>query len=232
MDEQKLQDFIVDNVARTIIHDFMNCLSYIRCYCELIMNSEVSEEELKEFAQNSIRDIDKLNCMAKGIMEYIRSQYPLDFKNHNISEFVSNVISTVRDDFEARGIKVKVTQGYVGDCIIDADRLGQAILNIMNNTSEAMPEGGELSISTKAVDNELEISIKDNGSGIPKAVRDRVFEPFLVSGKKSHAGLGLTFAKKVIEGHQGSIDFESFVEGEESGKTPGTVFTIRLPLKR
>lgn len=230
MDEQRLQDFIVENVAKTIIHDFMNCLSYIRCYCELIVGSEINTDEIKEFAQNSINDIDKLKSMSNGVMDYIRCQNPFDFDHHNIAEFINDIVSAVKDNLDSKGIKLNIKQGYDGDFVMDACRLRQAILNIINNTSEALPKGGELSISTALLDNELEFIIKDNGKGIPKAVRDRVFEPFLVSGKKSHAGLGLTFAKKVIDCHRGRITLESSVEGEESGKTPGTIFTIRLPL--
>lgn len=222
--ESERYDNIVENVAKTIVHDFMNCFSYIRCYCELLQSSEMTEEELKEFAQNSILEIDKLSRMTNEIMEYIRCKDDFEFKQHPVSEIIDSVASSIKDGLEAKGVKLIVECGFDGKIASDADRLKQAILKIINNSFEAMPSGGGLILSARVSGDSVEINIKDSGPGIPEAVRDRVFEPFFVSGKKAHLGLGLTFAKRVIEAHKGEIAFESFVDG--------TLFTIKLPLRQ
>jgi signal transduction histidine kinase len=109
----------------------------------------------------------------------------------------------------------------------DKQRLEQAVLNIIKNAIDAMPEGGMINISSvEDIDNKLvEIRIRDTGMGMDPEVSRKIFDPFFTTkdeGKGS--GLGLFVAKEIAEEHEGSISVKS-VEGE------GTTFIIKLPLK-
>lgn len=123
---------------------------------------------------------------------------------------------------------------------LDRDLFKQALLNLMLNAQQAMPEGGELTLQAKEVadshlrlasvagqapiDGErpaIELCLIDTGAGMPPEVLARVFKPFF-STKKGGTGLGLAMARKIIVAHGGTIDVQS-----EVGK--GTKFTIRLP---
>ena len=105
---------------------------------------------------------------------------------------------------------------------IDVDQMRQVMVNLITNAVQAMPEGGELTISALQKKKALEIMITDTGSGIPKEVIGKIFDP-LFTTKAKGIGLGLAVCKSIIDNHQGSISASSQV-----GK--GTTFTIKLPL--
>jgi signal transduction histidine kinase len=84
--------------------------------------------------------------------------------------------------------------------------------------------GGRVELTTWANDQEVQIQIRDNGPGIPEAIRDRLFEAFVTYGKHSGTGLGTAIAKSIIDAHGGQISFQSSYQ-------EGTTFYIRLPLE-
>ena len=113
--------------------------------------------------------------------------------------------------------------------VIRADniRLGQALDNLISNAVKFTPEGGTVNLSIESRDTDCELHVTDTGYGIPASEQPRLFERFFRSATATAnnvpgTGLGLTITKTIIEGHGGSIGFES-TEGK------GTTFTIALP---
>jgi signal transduction histidine kinase len=107
-------------------------------------------------------------------------------------------------------------------CELDVRLVEQALLNLLINAQEAMPNGGDLLISTSSADGRAVIEVTDTGIGIPAANRDKIFRPFF-STKPAGTGLGLSTTQRVITEHAGSIEVEA-------GPRAGAKFTIRLPL--
>ena len=107
-------------------------------------------------------------------------------------------------------------------CLLDEKLLRQALLNIVINAQQAMPDGGELRISTGMDGDWAYLAVADTGVGIPDQYYDRVFRPFF-STKSGGTGLGLSITQRIIHEHGGTLTFHSEVE-------KGTTFTIRLPL--
>jgi len=107
---------------------------------------------------------------------------------------------------------------------IDADLMKQALLNVVLNGVQAMPNGGvlNLGIAITGDDRQAAIEVRDEGSGIPFAIRDKVYNLYFTT-KKSGTGIGLAMTYKVMQLHHGSVSFES-AEGR------GTIFRLRLPL--
>jgi len=106
---------------------------------------------------------------------------------------------------------------------IDTDQIQQVLVNIITNATQAMPEGGKLTIAAGEKDSFLEVEIADTGFGMTQEVVDKIFDP-LYTTKAKGIGLGLAVCKSIIDRHEGSIEVKS-----EVGK--GTTFTIKLPLK-
>jgi signal transduction histidine kinase len=98
------------------------------------------------------------------------------------------------------------------------------VLNVVANAVQAMPDGGRLTVRTRAEGDEAVLEIEDTGTGIPDEVRARIFEPFFTT-KASGTGLGLAVVRRIVEGHGGTLEVRSR-PGE------GTVFGLRLPLGR
>ncbi len=106
---------------------------------------------------------------------------------------------------------------------MDPDQVKEALVNLLLNAREAMQEGGQVTIATRAgSDNHVEIEVADTGCGIPRAHLERIFEPFFTT-KEYGTGLGLTNVKRLIEDNGGALEFQS-----EEGK--GSRFVIRFPV--
>ena len=124
---------------------------------------------------------------------------------------------------KAHGVAVNVVDDAMPlICAADEKLLSQALLNIVINAQQAMPDGGELTITTGVDGNHALVSVRDSGVGIAEADRDRILRPFF-STKARGTGLGLSITRRIVEEHGGKLSFQS-----EMNK--GTTFTIRLPL--
>jgi signal transduction histidine kinase len=108
------------------------------------------------------------------------------------------------------------------DVRVDDDLLKQAMLNIAVNAMQAMPDGGELRFESSATGDMAEIRISDSGPGIPPQLREKIFTLYFTT-KKEGSGIGLAMTFRIVQLHDGTIDFTS-----EPGK--GASFSIRLPI--
>ncbi len=105
----------------------------------------------------------------------------------------------------------------------DPDQLQQVFINLINNSLDAMPEGGVLTISTLQRGQGVEINLSDNGEGIKRDDIELIFDPLFTTKRGLGTGLGLTIVKQIIGDHGGAVDVES-----ESGS--GAAFRITLPI--
>lgn len=104
----------------------------------------------------------------------------------------------------------------------DHIKLKQAILNLLANALEASSEDGQITIGARQVQDQMQVTIRDTGTGIPEGVAEQVFAPF-VSTKKTGSGLGLAFTQKIIELHNGTVSAHNNRDG-------GATFTLTIPL--
>ena len=105
---------------------------------------------------------------------------------------------------------------------VDTDFIKQAMLNVVLNGVQAMPNGGKLTVSARREDDMVVTEIHDEGGGIPPEAQDKIFELYFTT-KKDGTGIGLAQTYQILQWHYGSVDFES-KEGQ------GTTFRLRLPL--
>jgi signal transduction histidine kinase len=126
-------------------------------------------------------------------------------------------------DAAQHGVKIvrQLSEGPI-PVKVDVDLMKQAILNVVLNGVQAMPDGGNLTISTHTDEGIVVTEVGDQGTGIPAAVQDKVFELYFTT-KKTGSGIGLAQTYQIMQWHYGSVDFES-----QEGK--GTTFRLRLPL--
>jgi signal transduction histidine kinase len=108
------------------------------------------------------------------------------------------------------------------EVFVDKGQIQQVLLNLMLNGIEVMPNGGEMYIDSECSYGRVNIYMKDQGSGIPEELRDRIFESFL-TGRPGGTGLGLTISKRIMRAHDGDLELIK-------SDTQGTTFCITLPL--
>ena len=210
-----------------VAHQLNNPLSNIFSSCQ-ILHEEIDYPDAdykKELMQQIEKEVDRAKTMVHSLLEFSRKK---EFKSKPISlkALMEDTIRLIKGDIPTKvEVHVEVPEGNW--IIADKQRIEQAIMNIIKNAIDAMPEGGKVSISAKedTPNKQVEIRIMDTGIGIEEETAKRIFDPFFTTkedGKGS--GLGLFVAREIIEEHEGSIKVAS-VEGE------GTTFTITLPVK-
>jgi len=222
-----------------LAHEIKNPLSTIKINLKLI-SEELQVPDVTESGKMSLdkdgqklararrkiaiiqKETDRLEEILDGFLRYI-NRAELQLANVNINELVSDMIDFYSPQAYSHSITIR--QGLQNEpliCKIDARMLKQVILNLFVNAQYAMSNGGELMIRTDNQQTNAVIQISDTGCGIDKDILRNIFKPYY-SSRPEGMGLGLATARKIVEGHKGTITVNS-----EPGK--GTSFTIKLPL--
>jgi two-component system sensor histidine kinase HydH len=222
-----------------LAHEIKNPLSTIKINLKLI-SEELQVPDVTESGKMSLdkdeqklararrkiaiiqKETDRLEEILDGFLRYV-NRAELQLANVNINELVSDMIDFYSPQAYSHSITIR--QGLYNEpliCKIDARMLKQVILNLFVNAQYAMSNGGELMIRTDKQQTSAVIQISDTGCGIDKDILSNIFKPYY-SSRPEGMGLGLATARKIVEGHKGSITVNS-----EPGK--GTSFTIKLPL--
>ena len=169
--------------------------------------------------------IDQIEKFITQLLNFARVT-ELNKDEFSIQQVIDESVKTMRQSFESKNISLK--KDYTRDLPkvrIDADKLKQVFLNILQNAYEAVESGGEVGISVQhfmdKTQHGINIVISDNGSGIPEEDLENIFEPFFTT-KSSGVGLGLANARKIVEHHGGSI---KVIKKEGSGSS----FEILIP---
>lgn len=213
----------LSRVSGGVAHEVKNPLNAILLHVE-VARAKLGRGDTEVGPQMEIvsREILRLDRVVKTFLDFTRP-VELHFSNIPLPELVSEIVDLARPQAESSRIRVSVHQnGEGGEVRVDRDLLKQAFLNVVVNAIEAMPQGGELRFESKATGDIAEIRISDTGPGIPADLRDKIFRLYFTT-KKEGSGIGLAMTFRVVQLHDGTIDFTS-----EPGK--GTTFSIRLPI--
>jgi two-component system sensor kinase FixL len=166
-------------------------------------------------------EIARLNQLT-GEFRTISRREKYDFQATQVSALVDDVLRMQAPQFEKQGIELQsFLASNLPPVTVDSDKIKQALLNLIKNAGEAMPQGGTLTIEARPAAGGVQLEVTDTGVGIPLDVD--AFEPFMTT-KKDGTGLGLVIVRQIIVAHGGNISYHSRL-GE------GTTFKIELPLR-
>lgn len=216
----------VGRMTSLITHELRNPLSSIGLNAEMLQDGllELPDESRSEYLAHLdtiTREVDRLRDITEEYLVYARLPEP-KLAHVDLGDLVEQLV-----DFhvwEWSQSRVNVIFSPPPDPIpirADANQLRQAMLNLVKNAVEASPPDSTVSIQIIPKDRSFEITITDEGEGIPPELRDSLFEPFVTSKAKG-TGLGLAMTQEIITEHGGQLDFEC-------PEDRGTVFTIELP---
>jgi signal transduction histidine kinase len=212
----------IGRVAGGIIHDLKNHLSVVKGYAEYIKHSEDAPEPFINASSTILHVINIILNMTQEILEYARGEYRLETIPLNVDTLLNEVTRISVKELEKRNIRLTLKLNAQCECEIDPQKMRRVFVNIISNASDAMPDGGELTIRSARKKGKVKISFTDTGIGIDRETLKEIFEPFVSKGKKKGIGLGMSIAKRFVEDHGGSIKVKSTV-----GK--GTIVSIELP---
>jgi len=211
---------VVDGVAHEVRNPLLSMSGFIR---RLQKKSQAGSEEGKYFdAINA--DLARLEKMVGEIEGYVEFA-----KTHSACFACLDIAGIIRElaagfDFTGARVRFDVADAELPEIFADRTYLDELFRNLFENALEAMPEGGELSVSFDVDEDYLSVFVRDSGCGIPKNRQDDIYDPFFTS-KMSGAGIGLAKVYMIVEEHHGLIDVQS-----EEGR--GTTFKISFPLER
>ena len=228
--EERERRLFVSNVS----HELRTPLTSVKSYLEALDEGALSEPVAPDFIKVSLDETNRMMRMVTDLLHLSRidnATSHLDVELINFTAFITFILNRfdkIRAQDEEK--KYEIVRDYPITSVwieIDTDKMTQVIDNILNNAIKYSPDGGKITVSMKTTDDQMILSISDQGLGIPKEDLPKIFDRFYrVDKARSRAqggtGLGLAIAKEIIKQHKGFIWAKS-----EYGK--GSTFTIVLP---
>jgi two-component system nitrogen regulation sensor histidine kinase GlnL len=216
------------DLIRGLAHEIKNPLGGLRGAAQLL-NRELSAQQ-QEYTQLIIEQADRLTQLVDNLLG--PNQLP-NFENGNIHKVLETIYQLVTLDNSKNIIFKRDYDPSIPDSLFDQNKLQQAILNIVSNAVQVLDDRGEITLKTRIASNQtingkrirlsIQISIIDNGPGIPANIQDTLFYP-MVSARENGTGMGLSIAQTLIHQHQGKLSCNSY---------PGrTEFMILLPFPK
>jgi len=211
-------------MAATFAHEIRNPLSSIKMLLQLLKKKIKPTEQSEKYIDSIIEEINRVDMIVDGMMDFARPT-ELKIQSSDINDLINSVLEIMGANLKHQKIRLEKNLSQVPISIeADPDKLKQVFMNIALNAMQAMPKGGELTVSTRQINSTVEIKFSDTGVGISEDNQKLVFQPFFTT-KASGTGLGLANAKRIIEQHNGTISIKSQVR-------VGTNVVITLPMKR
>ena len=228
--EERERRLFVSNVS----HELRTPLTSVKSYLEALDEGALSEPVAPDFIRVSLDETNRMMRMVTDLLHLSRidnATSHLDVELINFTAFITFILNRfdkMRSQDQEK--KYELVRDYPITSVwieIDTDKMTQVIDNILNNAIKYSPDGGKITVSMKTTDDQMILSISDQGLGIPKEDLPKIFDRFYrVDKARSRAqggtGLGLAIAKEIIKQHNGFIWAKS-----EYGK--GSTFTIVLP---
>ena len=228
--EERERRLFVSNVS----HELRTPLTSVKSYLEALDEGALSEPVAPDFIKVSLDETNRMMRMVTDLLHLSRidnATSNLDVELINFTAFITFILNRFdKIKSQDENLKYELIRDYPITSVwieIDTDKMTQVIDNILNNAIKYSPDGGKITVSMKTTDDQMILSISDQGLGIPKQDLTKIFDRFYrVDRARSRAqggtGLGLAIAKEIIKQHNGFIWDKS-----EYGK--GSTFTIVLP---
>jgi signal transduction histidine kinase len=211
-------DIMIDEVA----HEVRNPLTSIGGFARKVYKRLQHDDPNREYLEMIIDEVDRLENIVGQLIKLSTNRMPRP-EPLDVNMLIHATIDLFRKELQEKGIDVKLALMNKPPFIeLDRSRITSAIANIIRNAIEAMEKAPKLlEIATRQNDGHIEIEISDTGRGIPEDKIRYIFDPLFTS-KIYGPGLGLTFVKKIIQEHEGTVSVSSRLGN-------GTSFTVRLP---
>ena len=219
-------------LAGGLAHELRNPLSTmmvnLKLLAENLQDADASFEDTRRRALLKVgvlrHEAERLQSLFDDFLN-LTSPYHLELVERDLNEIVNRLVEFLESMLLSHGIRIAVHRPDTPvRCVVDEKLIGQALLNLIVNARDAMPDGGEITLATSTDTDWAVIRVTDTGMGIREQDRDRILRPFF-STKAKGGGLGLSITRRIALEHGGELSFSSTPGG-------GTEFLIRLPLDR
>jgi signal transduction histidine kinase len=210
----------IGQIAAMVGHDLRNPLTSISIAAYYLKTKlGAKAEKMTEMLEVIEKDVQYSNRIITDLMDYSR-EIKLELTETTPKSIIAESVSLIQIPE-----KVQLEDSTLNEprIRIDIDKMKRVFANFIKNAFDAMPQGGKLTISSRAAGGDVEFMLNDTGVGMAKEVSEKIWTPFFTTKAKG-MGLGLAICRRIIEAHQGKISVNSII-GE------GTTFTVTIPLE-
>jgi len=209
-------------LTRGVAHEVKNPINAIVLHLQLLRNKLASQEpDTRRHMDIIDSEIRRLDRVVQTLVDFTRPR-DLRLEEIDLRRLLEDVAQLAAPDAEQHGVSIKRQMPPERLPVkVDIDLMKQAILNVVINGVQAMPAGGQLTISARREENVMIAEVCDEGGGIPQDAHDKIFELYFTT-KKEGSGIGLAQTYQILQWHYGSVDFQS-----SEGK--GTTFSFHIP---
>jgi signal transduction histidine kinase len=204
-----------------IAHEVRNPLTGISLLLDDLHDRSATGSDDQIMLKKALTEIERVERLINSLLNY-SSPARAEFRDCDLNMVINDIVLLMRRPAEKQGVRINLEADELPVFRFDPEKIKQALLNIVRNSVEALPEGGTIGIKTTTRDNVAVIVISDSGPGISADDLPLIFEPFFTR-KGAGTGLGLSITQRIIEEHHGRIRTES-----DSGC--GTSFFLELPI--
>ncbi|MBF0193282.1 MAG: hybrid sensor histidine kinase/response regulator [Magnetococcales bacterium] len=229
LEKQKELNKIKNKFLGIAAHDLRNPLTSLQGMSQLMLKMPLPEDKKTKFLESINKTSNQMLKLVNNLLDVsaIESgKFDLHIEMNNLSKLAQERIDLVSYTAKNKEITITSILETLPDSLFDEDRVGQVLDNLLTNAIKFSNSGSSVTITTKEIDGMIEISVSDQGQGIPEDEINNLFGSFnktsvRPTGGEKSTGLGLSIVKKIVEAHKGTIKVES-----EVGK--GTTFYISL----
>jgi signal transduction histidine kinase len=210
-------------LTRGVAHEVKNPINAIVLHLQLLQNKlQQNDPDTRRHMDIIDSEIHRLDRVVQILVDFTRPR-DLHLEQIDLKHVLEDVAQLAAPDAEQRGVNLRTNFPEISlPVTADSDFMKQAVLNVVLNGVQAMTNGGNLWLSARREGETVVTEIRDEGSGIPRDLQEKIFELYFTT-KPGGSGIGLAQTYQIMQWHYGSVEFES-------KDSKGTIFRLRLPL--
>jgi len=204
--ERKNRLAALGEMAAGMAHEIRNPLGGIQLYASMLAKDVAQLPASLELVRKISGGVKRLEGLVSSVLQFTR-EIRVNVSEADLAELVDNAVELASPHADAAGVAVRIDGPRPLNVRCDGYLIGQALLNLVLNAIEAMPEGGMLFIHYRnggQTTRQFALTLRDSGAGIPPLILDRIFNPFFTT-KDTGTGLGLAIVHRIIDAHDGTI---------------------------
>jgi signal transduction histidine kinase len=210
----------IGRLSTSIVHDLRNPLAAIYGGAEMLVDSKLSAAQMQRLSTNIYKASRQVQNLLQELADVTQG------RSHareicRLREVVLAAYEPLAAGAESHGVAVNIDVNEEVELPLDRSPMERVFQNLIGNAIEAMPEGGSVFVRAARENGEILVSVEDTGPGIPAAIADQLFQPFVTAGKKNGIGLGLALSRKTVLSHGGDLWADTAERGAR--------FTLKLP---
>jgi signal transduction histidine kinase len=211
----------IGRLSTSLVHDLRNPLAAVYGGAEMLMDAELTPEQVKRLAASIYRSSRRIQSLLAELQDVGRGA-AVQTEVCRIADLVRSAADECAELLQRRSTTVNVEVDELACVRVARAPMERVITNLLTNAAEAMESGGKVSVRSEIENGRISVKFQDTGPGVAPEIRENLFEPFVTHGKRDGLGLGLALSRKIVQEHGGDLCLDP--------SDCGACFRLILPL--